>query len=117
MKNQQHNANFLCTEREEGKDDTNAVPAVGGSNDILHATENFIRSGPVLASVPGSSNLSDTLRSSFNRTLSSLRLCVGRGKAGEAEDKESDGEAHDDVRGDVCKEVNNPHVLRVDAPA
>merc|ERR1711920_1078402 len=79
---------FLSTKWKEGKDDADTIPAVGGSDDVLHAAEDLISSRPVLASIPGSSNFSDTLRSSFNGALSCFGLCVGRGEAGKAEDQE-----------------------------
>ena len=44
----------LGTERKEGQDDADTVPAVGGANHVIHAAEDLFWATPVLAGIPGS---------------------------------------------------------------
>ena len=44
----------LSTEGKEAENNTDTVPAVGGTDDLLHAAKDLLSGGPVLAVVPGS---------------------------------------------------------------
>ena len=44
----------LGTERKEVENNTDTIPAVTGTDDLLHAAEDLIWSCPVLAAVEGS---------------------------------------------------------------
>ena len=44
----------LGTERKEGQNDADTVPAVGGADHVLHAAEDLFGAGPFLAGIPGS---------------------------------------------------------------
>merc|ERR1711892_617543 len=53
-----------------------------------------ISSGPVLARIPGSSNLRDTLGSSFHSAVGTLWVLVGRGQAHQGQHEEGGDETH-----------------------
>merc|ERR1712071_159899 len=101
----------LMAEREEGQDGADAVPAIGGTDDVLHAGEDLLRASPVLARIPGSSNFRDTLGSSFHSAVGTLWVLVGRSQADQGQHEEGGDETHLELVLEFAED--SPHVLCV----